>query len=417
MKIKEWITNKWINTPEHDLKNKNLKIIGITGTVGKTTTIDLLYQYLMFNEKRVYCISTSGVKCSCNSFYNHDDLQASGFHNQEDLFRHIENAYRENCDYVLVEVTAEMISEGIYDELDFDVLALTYFKTDVVQSFNSNKEYLECKSSIFKNLNTKKIILNSKCGSFVNEIKTVRNDTIYFGTDQDKYYYLGFTVDPNDYIVCEFNTDPEKIYHTKLLSSINRDNLLCVFAVINELGEFDQHKLVFTLDVARIKGRLHKFNLDEREVVIDSGYNGIDGINFFVTEAEPKNTIAVTSVYNFETDEKNQREQVVGFRKAKGVYFNEHFETIIITSSHRGKLDCEEQNINDMASTCPKALKIPNRFEAIKKAWILSKPGDRIFITGKGTEKDINVYGVKMDDENIIKFIHNWMKDFNDFQK
>lgn len=411
MKIKEWTINKWINTPEHNLENKNLKVIGITGTVGKTTTIDLLYQYLMSNEKRVYCISTSGVKCSCNSFYNHEDLPASGFHNQEDLFKHVENAYRENCDYILIEVTAEMISEGIYDDLDFDILALNYFKTDVVQSFNSNEEYLKYKSSIFKNLNTKKIILNSRCESFVNEIKSVRDDAIYFGTDKDKYYYLGFTVDTNDYIVCEFNMDPGKMYHTKLLSSINRDNLLCVFAIINELKEFNQHQLVFTLDVARIKGRLHKFILDDREIVIDTGYNGIDGINSFVTEAEPKNTIAVISTYNFESDEKNQREQIIKFRKVKGAYFNEHFETIILTSSHRGKLDCEEQNIEDMASTCPKAIKIINRFDAIKKAWTLSKPGDRIFITGKGTEKDVDVYGVKMDDENIIKFISNALKD------
>ena len=92
MKINEWINSNFTQ------EEKIPKIIGITGTVGKTTTIELLYNYLVRNNNRVYCVSTSGISCNFYQYKNIKDFQGTSFYTKASLALNLKSILEFNCD-------------------------------------------------------------------------------------------------------------------------------------------------------------------------------------------------------------------------------------------------------------------------------------------------------------------------------
>ena len=106
----------------------------MTGTVGKTTVAELVTQYLNFIGKRTFYIGTSGINCAAANYW-HFNFPSTSPTSQEMLATFIHGAYFYNCEYLVLEVTAETIAAGVYKYLDFDCLAYTNLKRNIVRSF------------------------------------------------------------------------------------------------------------------------------------------------------------------------------------------------------------------------------------------------------------------------------------------
>lgn len=287
-------------------------------------------------------------------------------------------AYAYNCEYFIIEVTAETIYQGIYNDLDFDCLAFTNLKRNIVRSFKNDDIYFRAKLNI---LRTNKIIhtLSSIKNTELNKLlvkynsKPIIFDYNYFVEDNCK---LSILLD-------------NKEFKTNLLSSINADNVALFYNVIKVMNLVDEGILEEFLKLIIIPGRLEHFSIADRNFIIDTGYGGVEGLTPFFEESKVKPNIAVMSSYFFDNIN-DTKQNLINKRKSRAALVAKYCEKVFLTATHR-----RTGNINPTREQCvldqlqlgaPNAIQIYNRMQAIETACLESKPGDTIIIIGMGSE-------------------------------
>ncbi len=381
MKSWKWFTQRTTKEVIDQLKDLNsynydLKIIGVTGTVGKTTVAELVTQYLNFIGKRTFYIGTSGINCAVADYW-HFNFPSTSPTSQEMLATFMHGAYFYNCEYLVLEVTAETIASGVYKYLDFDCLAYTNLKRNIVRSFKDDNTYFNYKLSILKNNNIGSIISSSKNKEFINilnKIKITPNifDFAYSINDEK----LSIVVD-------------NKEYKTNLLSSINADNVALFYNIIKGINLLDEELIAKYLAIVTIPGRLEHFDLADRHFMIDTGYGGVEGLRPYFEETKFDRVISVMSSYFF--DNKNDTcDNLINKRKERAELVAKYSDIMYITATHRrtgNTTPNREQCVLDQLQLgAPNAIQIYNRMQAIEAACLQSKPGDTIIIIGMGSE-------------------------------
>ena len=143
-------------------KNINeLKIIGVTGSTGKSSTCVMLHEYLkslgyksvlyssaMVDSPVTYIDKTIGIEIALRS--------------EQDLFNIIEEVEAYEADYLILEVNESVLEKHILDDIDFDVKVLTNLNPFHSEENYSEEEYVNLKKTFFKNLNNKVQTLWSK---------------------------------------------------------------------------------------------------------------------------------------------------------------------------------------------------------------------------------------------------------------
>lgn len=337
--------------------------IGITGTVGKTTTVLLLHNYLTALGKKVLSISTSGIYLGSECLIRDIGSTSLIKNNYYDVEK-----FANNCDFMITELTAEAGATGFYDNICFDIVALTTFKYGTCQSFKNNEDYLKNKKRLFKN--AKKTIVNGNCKDFIS------NNSICFNTDYLKIEKK--LLNKDSYLWLKLNIFKDYLF-TNLITF--EDNLLCFISIIKELDLLDFKQLRLFLQTVNISGRFEYLNIKGRKIIIDSMYDGVDGVKPIIKTYD---NIVVACTYNF--DKRIDNKPITAkYRTEKGEYLSSISKKLILTNY--GKNDGDENKaIKELTQNITNFEYIPDRKEAIQKAWNCSKAGDTILLLGKGDE-------------------------------
>lgn len=358
----------------------DLKIIGVSGTVGKTTVAELIAGYLNFIGKRTFYIGTSGLHCKAAG-YNQINFPSTSPTSPEMLKTFIHGAYFYHCEYLVIEVTAETISSGVYNNLDFDLYCFTNLRPNIVRSFKNDEVYFNQKLSIFKTNNIE-CTLTSKENKFLIERLASYSTKLYT-------FNYNFDIDPD---TCKLNIELDNNYiNTNLISSINADNVALCYYALSLLRVLDLNNFKLFINTVVIPGRLESFEIAGRHFIIDTGYGGTAGLNpFFEEFNNNKNLIAVMSSYFFN----NQNDLSINLKekrweRARLIYNNS--SKMVITATHRRLPSATPDNIeqcvlDQLQKGAPGVEQIYNRAEAIRWACLESEPGDTIMIIGTGSE-------------------------------
>lgn len=356
----------------------NLKIIGVSGTVGKTTVAELIAGYLNFIGKRTFYIGTSGLHCKAAN-YIQMNFPSTSPTSVKMLKTFIHGAYFYHCEYLVIEVTAETISTGIYDNLDFDIYCFTNLKRDFVRSFKNDEIYFQNKLSIFKRAKVYKVISSFKNSELNFLLKGLGVNL--------KLFKQRHSVDHKTCKLTMYLDDVE--YKTNLLSSINAENAACFYTAIKELGLLNIPLLKQYFNSVLIPGRLESLNIAGRQIVIDTGYGGVEGFSPFFKEIKNTNIIVVISSYYFDNNN-DFSENIKEKRKQKAKFIYDHSKKMILTATHRRVKNLsttkEQCVLDQLQKGAPNAIQIYNRMEAIKWAVDNSKPNDIIVLIGTGSE-------------------------------
>ena len=124
--------------------HKELKIIGITGTNGKTTVTKMIGETLRAGGKRVATIGTLGV--FMNGVKTHSTLTTP---DPIELHRIFQIAYLSGIEYVVMEVSAHALALRKLAGIRFEVVALTNFTQDHLDFFGNMEEYKKAKKLLF----------------------------------------------------------------------------------------------------------------------------------------------------------------------------------------------------------------------------------------------------------------------------
>ena len=365
-----------------------LKLVGVTGTNGKTTIATLLYR--MFLRLGYKCGLFSTV---CN-YINETELEAT--HTTPDpvqLNRLMAEMVREGCDYAFMEVSSHSADQKRIAGLVFAGGIFTNLTHDHLDYHKTFDNYLAAKKSFFDSLPP---------GSFALANIDDRNGRVMLQNCQARKFT--FSVRGMADFRCNLieqsfegmglKIQGEEVW-TRFVGDFNASNLLAVYAASELLGASKKEILTIMSDLHPVSGRL--------EVIKSPG--GISGIVDYAHT--PDALLNVIETINKIREGGVQLITVVGAggdrdrtKRPEMAAISAEGSTKVILTSDNPRTEDPEKILDEMESGITpdlkrKTLRISDRHEAIKTAVMLANKGDVILIAGKGHETYQDVMGVK----------------------
>ncbi len=381
----------------YDRPSEKLKLVGVTGTNGKTTVATLLFQLFRDLGYKTGLLST--VQNQIN------ELIIPSTHTTPDpvaLNSLLAEMVNSGCDYCFMEVSSHAVAQSRIDGLDFAGGIFTNLTHDHLDFHKTFDSYLKAKKGFFDGLGKNAFALTNMDDK--NGMVMLQNSKAH-----KKSYGLKNIADfkakiiENHFSGLLLNVDGEEVWF-KMVGSFNAYNLLAVYAAALLL---DQDRTKVLTSLSRLSGAEGRFDY----IISPSGIIGI--VDYAHTPDAVQNVLSTIQ------DIRKGTEQVItvlgcgGDRdKSKRPVMAQvacDWSTKVILTSDNPRTEVPEQIIREMeAGVMPqnkrKALSIIDRKEAIRTACHLAKPGDIIVVAGKGHEKYQDIGGVKLpfDDKEIL---------------
>lgn len=368
--------------------SSHLKLVGVTGTNGKTTIATLLYR--MFTALDYKCGLFSTV---CN-YINDKELPAT--HTTPDpvqLNRLLSDMVDAGCDYAFMEVSSHSADQQRIAGLKFAGGIFTNLTHDHLDYHKTFKNYLTAKKSFFDSLppysfalanaddkNGRVMLQNCKARKYTFSVKGMADFRCRI-IDQD-FDGMGLRI------------GEEEVW-TRFIGEFNASNLLAVYAASSLLGAREKEILTVLSYLRSAPGRLES-------IETPSGIAGI--VDYAHT---PDALVNVIETINKIRAEGKQLITVVGAggdrdrtKRPKMAAICAGGSTKVILTSDNPRTEDPEKILDDMeAGITPdikrKVLRISDRREAIRTAVMLAGEGDIILVAGKGHETYQEINGVK----------------------
>jgi len=381
-----------------DNPSEKLKLVGITGTNGKTTTASLLYNLFRSLGYSVGLLSTVQNKIN-NTIVPATHTTPDALALNELLHTMVE----QDCEYVFMEVSSHAVVQNRIAGLTFTGGVFSNITHDHLDYHKTFDEYIKAKKKFFDMLPSTAFALINKDDKngiiMLQNTKATRN-TYGLRTVAD----FKCRIIENHLNGLLLNLDNQEIW-VKLIGTFNAYNVLAVYATAILLKQDKTNTLTALSNLNSVEGRFQYIK----------SANGVIGIVDYAHTPD-----ALKNVLETIKDIRNGNEQVITLvgcggdrdaakRPVMAAIACEYSNKVIITSDNPRSEDPEEI-LNQMQKginphDIKKTLRITDRKEAIKTACSLSKPGDIILIAGKGHEKYQEIKGVKhdFDDLEILK--------------
>ena len=379
-----------------------MKLVGVTGTNGKTTIATLLYK--LFGSMGHKCGLISTV---CNYI---DRVAYPTTHTTPDavtLNALLGKMADEGCEYAFMEVSSHAMVQGRVGGLTFTGGIFTNLTRDHIDFHETMDNYLKAKKSFFDSLSRDAfaiINLDDKNGPVM--VQNTRADIKKYSTRTLCDYRARIVETHLDGMILEFNGQE---FSTLLTGRFNVSNLLAIFAAAVELGKEPAEVLRVMSTLHPVSGRFETLHSKE-------GYSAI--VDYAHTPDAIKNVLGTV---NDVLHGKGSVITVVGAggNRDKGKRPLMAQEAVkasnrVIITSDNPRFEEPQDIINDMlAGLTPEQMKkvisIVDRKEAIRTACALAQKGDVIVVAGKGHENYQDIKGVKhhFDDKEILNEIFN----------
>jgi UDP-N-acetylmuramoyl-L-alanyl-D-glutamate--2,6-diaminopimelate ligase len=376
----------------------SLKLVGVTGTNGKTTIATLLYR--LFSKLGYKCGLFSTV---CNYIVI---TEYPATHTTPDpviLNRTLAAMVKEGCDYAFMEVSSHATSQKRIAGLKFAGGIFTNLTHDHLDYHKTFRNYLNAKKSFFDSLPADAFALinsDDRNGKVMLQNCSAKKYTFSTkGTADFRCSVIG-----QDFGGMGLRIQGEEVW-TRFIGDFNASNMLAVFAASVLLGGKGREILMALSEMGSVPGRL--------EAVESPG--GIIGIVDYAHT--PDALLNVISTLNRIRGANQQLITVVGAggdrdrtKRPEMALISAEGSSRVILTSDNPRTEDPEKIIDDMeAGITPevrsRVLRISNRREAIRAAVMLAAPGDVVLVAGKGHENYQEINGVKhhFDDREELK--------------
>ena len=382
--------------------SKDLILIGVTGTNGKTSVSTLLFD--VFQKMGYLSALISTVE------YRIGDEVFPSTHTTPDIVtlnKILAKAVEKGCQYAFMEVSSHGIHQGRIDGLNFRIAGFTNITHDHLDYHKTFLDYLNTKKYFFDRLPETSVAITNiddKNGLVILQNTKAKKKTYALKTLAD---YQGKLLEADfNGMLLNFNG---KEFWTTLTGKFNVYNLLLVFAITKELG-FEKNEILTAISqLKRVNGRFETLKSEGGIVFVvdyahtpDALENILDSINDIRTKNE--RLITVFGCGGNRDKEKRQEMGKVATRKS----------TLAIITSDNPRTEDPMQIIKDIEvgvepQNFSKYTAIPDRKEAIKMAIKFAEPKDIVLVAGKGHETYQEINGVRHhfdDKETILELVN-----------
>jgi len=383
----------WTGAHLHRHPSTKLFVIGVTGTKGKTTTVELINAILEAAGKRTALISSLRVKVGDGSEKNKIGNTMPG---RAYLQKFLRRAVRAGCNYAIVEVASQGIVQHRHRFIHWNMGVLTNLAPEHIESHGSFEKYRDAKLDFLKYVVGKggKIFLNRDDKNFDFFFNALNeNEPIAYSKDDE------FFRDSLPRIRSSgLRRDNEESHF--LASPFNEENIAVAVAIAKELGISNTIIESAILAFEGVAGRMEFIHERDYTAVVDYAHTP-ESLEAAYIAATPRPTsgfphprlICVLGAAGGGRD--------AWKRPAFGAIAADHCDEIILTNEDPYNED-PGAIVDEIESGIPRPLhegqhvyKILDRTEAINKAVMLAREGDVVIGTGKGSEDWIHIAGGK----------------------
>ncbi|EOI0439420.1 UDP-N-acetylmuramoyl-L-alanyl-D-glutamate--2,6-diaminopimelate ligase [Campylobacter coli] len=355
--------------------DENIKIIGITGTNGKTTTAAAIYSILL----------DLGFKCGLcgtrGAFINDEQIDEKSLTTSPILktLEYLQLATQKKCDFFIMEVSSHALVQNRIEGLKFAAKIFTNITQDHLDFHGNFENYKAAKELFFTDESLKFINKDTLMIKF-----NVRNAFTYGIENPSLYQVKAYSLEDGISAIVALK---DQSFHidSPLLGLFNLYNLLAASACVNELVKPNLKDLEKAISgFGGVCGRVEQV---ANGVIVDFAHTP-DGIEKVLDTLKNKKPIVV---FGAGGDRDKTKRPLMG-------KIVEHFAKIAIITSDNPRSEEPKDIMNEILSgfqNPDKALMIEDRKEAINKALKLKEKDDLVVILGKGDENTQEIKGIK----------------------
>lgn len=376
----------------------NLKLIGITGTNGKTTTVTLLHDLFTQLGHKVGLLSTVENKIGNNvipSTHTTPDAVA--------LNALLAEMVDGGCEYAFMEVSSHAIHQRRIGGLKFAGGIFTNITHDHLNYHGTFKEYIRVKKQFFDELpKTAFALTNVDDRNGMVMVQNTKAEIHKYGLRKQANFKAKIKDNSLTGLYLEINGND---FFGRLIGEFNAYNLLSAYGVATLLEEDEFETLTVLSQLKSAEGRFdHIMNVKTGIIGIVDYAHTPDALEKVLSTIDKlkKGIEQVITVVGCGGDrDKTKRPKMAKL----ACDYSDH----VILTSDNPRTESPEAILKDMEVGIPpyasnKALTITDRLQAIRTATRIAKPGDIILIAGKGHEKYQEINGVKhpFDDKKVL---------------
>ncbi|CAM3534163.1 UDP-N-acetylmuramoyl-L-alanyl-D-glutamate--2,6-diaminopimelate ligase [Flavobacterium saliperosum] len=376
----------------------NLKLVGVTGTNGKTTIASLLYQLFRNAGFKVGLLSTVKILV--------DDIEYKATHTTPDsltINHYLNEMTEEGCEYCFMEVSSHGIHQKRTEGLHFVGGIFTNLSHDHLDYHETFAEYRDVKKSFFDNLPKTAFALSNiddKNGAVM--LQNTRAKKLTYALKSYADYRAQILENQLSGLLLKVN---EQEVWVRLIGSFNAYNLLAIYGTAIQLGLENLEVLRLLSELESVSGRF-QFIVSESNItaIVDYAHtpDALENVLKTIEDIRTKNEQLITVVGcggDRDTAKRPIMARIASELSDKAIFTSDNPRSedpdMIIAEMEQG---VEPQNYK-------KTIAITDRKQAIKMACQLAKSGDIILIAGKGHETYQEIQGVRhdFDDMKIVK--------------
>ncbi|MFZ1735538.1 MAG: UDP-N-acetylmuramoyl-L-alanyl-D-glutamate--2,6-diaminopimelate ligase [Candidatus Moraniibacteriota bacterium] len=387
---------------------RKLRIIGVTGTDGKTTTVQCIAAILRESGKKVALASTINFRIGEREWVNASKFTTlSGWKVQKFL----REAVSAGCEYAVLEVSSHALDQGRVYGVPFEVAVITNITREHLDYHGTMKEYRRAKRRLFNRAKIGVVNLDMEDSAEFLETPPMKHVT-YSRVDA-----AADVLAENIVVTLEGSTFRvgETDFHLMLPGLFNVENALAALAATVSCGISYRVAARALSGVRGVPGRMERVD-NERGITLLIDYavtpNALENLYRLISNMRASSATRIIAVFGACGDRDR------GKRPIMGEIVSSYADIVILTNEDPYTED-PKRIINEIqAGIANKTLEetlfiIMERQKAIAKAIELAMPGDVIAVTGKGAEETMAIGSRRIlwNDKRVIGEILREMSD------
>ncbi|MBR2840785.1 MAG: UDP-N-acetylmuramoyl-L-alanyl-D-glutamate--2,6-diaminopimelate ligase [Bacilli bacterium] len=376
---------------------KNLKLVGITGTNGKTTSAYLAYQALNLLGKKAAYMGTLGFLCG-----DYSEVLPNTSPEILTIYKLLEYCLDNDVDYVIMEISSHALDLNRIEGLKYEVCAFTNLTEDHLDYHKTMENYLNCKLKLVDYLKDNGIMIVNKDDEAGSRFIEKSNYPKTFGIGNADYDIKSFDIHPDHTDIVFKYGGKDYSVTTNLTSKFNVYNYMTMVSILCSLGINVDDILNITSKLNPPKGRCETYKVKDGFAVVDYAHTP-DAVLKVVTAYRELAKARVITLVGCGGDRDPMKRPIMGN------IASEYSDYVIFTNDNP-----RTEDPDNIMKDILKGVKKDNyevcldRREAIKKALDMIHKDDIVLLLGKGHE-DYQILGhtkVHLDDsEEILKYV------------
>lgn len=368
-----------------------IKVIGITGTNGKTTTAAAIYSILLDLGYKVALQGTRGF------FINDERVEEYSLTTPVQLgnFAHIQKAMQNDCDFFVMEVSSHAIEQKRIEGLEFDLKIHTNITRDHLDYHKTIEEYINVKNSFFADESKKLINKDDKVVKY-----NPKNGFAYSLDDPSTYKVSAYSFKNGMHVV--FNHfGAMHSFSSGMMGIFNVYNLMAAVAAVHITTSKPLDEICEALEgFAGVSGRMETVSSNPL-IIVDFAHTP-DGMKEVLQSFNEKEIICV---FGAGGDRDKAKRPLMGSVAAS---YAKH----IIVTSDNPRFEDPDMIIEDILKGIKNHTSVQvelNRKEAIRKAIEMADENSVVLLLGKGDESTQTIYDKKFpfsDKEEVLKVLN-----------